>query len=81
LPARFTFLYERWQNLFVAFSTLTTSLLLELFAGFVAAGMAGNAEYSGYLRIVGAIGLLISIAMQMRVIARILSRRGSDDLV
>jgi hypothetical protein len=48
---------------------------------FMAAGMAGNAEYSGYLRIVGAIGLLISIAMQMRVIARILSRRGSDDLV
>jgi putative oxidoreductase len=40
LQPRFTFLYERWQNLFVAFSTLTTSLLLELFAGFVAAGMA-----------------------------------------
>ncbi len=40
MPARFTFLYERWQNLLVAFSTLTTSLLLELFAGFVAAGMA-----------------------------------------
>ncbi len=40
LPACFTFLYERWQNLLVAFSTLTTSLLLELFAGFVAAGMA-----------------------------------------
>ena len=39
-PARFTFLYERWQNLLVAFSALTTSLLLELFAGFVAAGMA-----------------------------------------
>lgn len=48
---------------------------------FIAAGMAGNAEYSGYLRIVGAIGLVLSTAMQMRVVARILSRRGPDDLV
>jgi ubiquinone biosynthesis protein len=65
----------------ILFATLGVFGLIGSVLLFMAAGMAGNAEYSGYLRIVGAIGLLISIAMQMRVIARILSRRGSDDLV
>ena len=65
----------------ILFATLGVFGLIGSVLLFIAAGMAGNAEYSGYLRIVGAIGLLISIAMQMRVIARILSRRSSDDLV
>lgn len=41
---------------------------------FVAAGMDGNAEWAVFLRVFGGIGLFISVAMQMRAVARILSR-------
>lgn len=41
---------------------------------FVAAGMDGNGEWATFLRVVGGIGLFISVAMQMRAVARILSR-------
>jgi membrane-bound ClpP family serine protease len=41
---------------------------------FIAAGMDGNVEWAVFLRVVGGIGLFISVAMQMRAVARILSR-------
>jgi hypothetical protein len=41
----------------------------------VGAGLAGNAEVSVYLRVIGFSGLVLSTAMQMRVVAQILSRR------
>jgi hypothetical protein len=36
--------------------------------------MDGNAEWAVFLRVFGGIGLFISVAMQMRAVARILSR-------
>lgn len=48
---------------------LVTSVLM-----FIAAGMGGNQEWADFLRVIGGIGLFISVAMQMRAVARILSR-------
>ncbi len=45
----------------------------------IAAGLAPNAEVATYLRVIGFVGIIASTAMQLRVVARILSRRDRDD--
>jgi ubiquinone biosynthesis protein len=44
----------------------------------VGGGMAGNSEIAIYLRTIGFTGLVVSTAMQMRVVAKILNRRVRD---
>jgi len=58
----------------VVFAAVGVMGLLASVLMFVAAGMDGNQEWAAFLRIIGGIGLFISVAMQMRAIARILSR-------
>jgi len=45
----------------------------------IAAGLAPNAEVATYLRVIGFVGIIASTAMQLRVVARILSRRDRGD--
>jgi len=45
----------------------------------IAGGMAGNDTVANPLRIIGFVGLSLSAAMMMRVVAQILARRDSDD--
>lgn len=47
----------------------------------IASGMAGNADVQVYLRFIGFTGLVVSTAMQMRVVARILNSRNGADRV
>lgn len=58
----------------VVFAVIGVLGLIASVLMFIAAGMDGNREFAVYLRVVGGIGLFISVAMQMRVVARILSR-------
>lgn len=52
---------------------LSSSLLL------VAGGLAGNEEFATYLRAIGFVGIIVSTAIQMRVVAQILRRRPPGD--
>ena len=45
----------------------------------IAAGLAPNDSVATYLRVIGFVGIIASTAMQLRVVARILSRRDRDD--
>ena len=65
---------DRWLD-DVVFASLGMVGLVGSALLLVGAGLAGNAEVSVYLRVIGFSGLVLSTAMQMRVVAQILSRR------
>lgn len=71
-------LLDRWisQILFTVIGVIgliASALIL------IAAGLAPNDGVAAYLRVIGFVGIIASTAMQLRVVARILSRRDRDD--
>ncbi len=69
---------DRWisQILFTAIGVIG---LIGSAMVLIAAGLAPNEGVATYLRIIGFVGIIASTAMQLRVVARILSRRDRDD--
>ena len=45
----------------------------------IAAGLSPNEQVAIYLRIIGFVGIVLSTGMQLRVVARIVSRRDPND--
>ena len=47
----------------------------------IASGLSPNEQVAIYLRIIGFVGIVLSTAMQLRVVARIMSRRDPNDII
>jgi ubiquinone biosynthesis protein len=47
----------------------------------IAAGLSPNEQVALYLRIIGFVGIVLSTGMQLRVVARIVSRRDPNDMI
>lgn len=69
---------DRWISQ-ILFTTIGVVGLLGSAFILIAAGLAPNESVSTYLRVIGFVGMVAATAMQLRVIARILSRRDRDD--
>lgn len=63
----------------IIFAVLGLGGLFGSAALLIASGMAGNSDISMYLRVIGFTGLVVSTAMQMRTVARIVNRGRPGD--
>ena len=69
---------EHWINR-ILFTAVGVIGLLGSGLVLIAGGLAGNDTVANPLRIIGFVGLFLSAAMMMRVVAQILARRDDDD--
>ena len=69
---------EHWINR-ILFTTVGVIGLLGSGLVLIAGGLSGNDTVANPLRIIGFVGLFLSAAMMMRVVAQILARRDDDD--
>jgi ubiquinone biosynthesis protein len=69
---------DRWISQIV-FTTIGVVGLVASALILIAAGLAPNESVGAYLRVIGFVGIIASTAMQLRVVARVLSRRDRDD--
>lgn len=69
---------DHWLNR-ILFTAVGVIGLLGSGLVLIAGGLAGNDTVANPLRLIGFVGLFLSAAMMMRVVAQILSRRDDDD--
>ena len=69
---------EHWINR-ILFTAVGVIGLLGSGLVLIAGGLSGNDTVANPLRIIGFVGLFLSAAMMMRVVAQILARRDDDD--